>query len=114
VSEAATPHLAQVIGLVANQTGLPPAKIAPTSRLREDLGVDGDDAEELLEAIRDEFGVDFADFKLARFFACEPHLFSPVIRLWSWLRGDEPLRSMTVAHLARVALSRAWFEPAGD
>ncbi len=54
-----TEHLkAEVLRLVAEQTGVVPDKIHPSSRLLHDLGMDGDDAVEFFDSLHERFGTD--------------------------------------------------------
>jgi len=48
-----------VIAFLAERRKVRPARISVATRLREDLGVDGFDAYELLTAFEREFNVDF-------------------------------------------------------
>lgn len=61
----------RVVRLVAKNRGLKTEKIKPESRLLQDLGCDGMDGDDLLAAIRDEFGVDFSGFVFERHFGQE-------------------------------------------
>ena len=46
--------------LIAGQ-GLPEVKVMPDARILHDLGVDGDDAGELFQALHERFGTDFTE-----------------------------------------------------
>jgi hypothetical protein len=46
--------------LLRDEHGIPPAKLHPSARLGHDLGVDGDDASDLLQRLHDRFGTDFS------------------------------------------------------
>ncbi|WP_126002064.1 DUF1493 family protein [Sphingomonas sp. ABOLE] len=46
--------------LIAGQ-GLPEVKVTPDARILHDLGVDGDDAGELFQALHERFGTDFTE-----------------------------------------------------
>lgn len=50
----------QVIAMVAEDRGLPAARIDRASRLVDDLGMDGDEADEFFVAFRARFGADLA------------------------------------------------------
>ncbi|HEY9658114.1 MAG TPA: DUF1493 family protein [Allocoleopsis sp.] len=77
--------------------------ITSQTRLREDLHLDGDEADRLLIGLTDQFGVDLNGFDFYRYFREEPHLFSPVICLWQALRfrRRNPV-SITVNHVVEV------------
>ena len=103
--------LDQIVALVSRTSGVPADRIRPETRLAEDLGVDGDDADELLDAYARRFGVDLAAFEFSRYFGEEPNLmaFAHWVRdLW---RGDaRPTRPLTIAMLAAAAERGRWVE----
>lgn len=51
---------AEILDLVADERGLPRHKVQPSSRLVEDLGMDGDDAVDFFNTIHERFGTDLA------------------------------------------------------
>jgi acyl carrier protein len=56
VSDASIDH--QLIGLISEQIGVPRGKITPSSRLLQDLGMDGDDAVEFFADFAERYGAD--------------------------------------------------------
>src|SRR5262245_57265229 len=56
---------------IAEHRGMTPRELAPQARLLDDLGVDGDDAEELLSDIARRFDVDFSRLHFDRHFGPE-------------------------------------------
>ena len=48
-----------------------PTGLTPSSRLLHDLGIDADDAEEVLAGFGKRFGVDFSAFPFQRYFGSE-------------------------------------------
>lgn len=68
-----------IIQLVAHHTGVASNKISVRTRLGEDLGIDGDDATELLSDIASRFGVDFSRLRFDRHFGPEGSSFPPAI-----------------------------------
>ncbi|MDF2810466.1 MAG: hypothetical protein K0S56_1497 [Microvirga sp.] len=46
--------------LLREEHGIPPAKLHPSARLSHDLGVDGDDASDLLQRLHERFGTEFS------------------------------------------------------
>ena len=60
--------------LVAQETEVRVEKLALETRLLEDLGVDGDDAFELLEKYSETFKVDFSKFQFSKYFGQEAGL----------------------------------------
>lgn len=55
-----TDPLQAIIELLRDQHGIPPKKLYPSARLGHDLGVDGDDASDLLQTLHERFGTDFS------------------------------------------------------
>lgn len=47
--------------LLIEGQGVPEHKVTPDARILHDLGVDGDDAGELFEALHEQFGTDFTE-----------------------------------------------------
>ena len=97
-----------VIALIAKETGTPPEYIQPAHRLNVDLGVDGDDAEELLRAYREKFRVDMSGFDFHRYFGDEPDAVSLFLLLWRLLTGDEKPEPLFVRDLVRSAQLGRW------
>jgi acyl carrier protein len=61
----------KVIKFVSNQTGIKENKLMLDSSIFHDLGVDGEDALELLNAFSKEFNVDISTFPLLDYFGNE-------------------------------------------
>jgi acyl carrier protein len=91
-----------VIELVAEQTGVSPSRITATTRIGEDLGVDGDDASDLITAFATRFQVDIAAFNFSRHFGPEAG-FSPFC-----IHPSPPLEPVTVGQLAESAERGVW------
>jgi hypothetical protein len=47
--------------LLIEGQGLPARRVTPDARILHDLGVDGDDAAEIFEALQEQFGTDFTE-----------------------------------------------------
>ncbi len=60
-----------IIAFVARETGIHPSKLTLSTRLLDDLGIDGDDAVEFFEHFEQAFGVDLSDFPYYRHFGPE-------------------------------------------
>jgi acyl carrier protein len=93
--------------LVAAQSGLPIERIQPSSRLFHDLGIDGDDAEELLVAFGERFSLPIKDFPFSEYFGSEVgagwrHLFMAVLGI-----GKVRMKPLTVQQLADWAEHRS-------
>jgi acyl carrier protein len=108
--ESATASIDErIVRLVAKMTGLQMKKLTMESRLLQDLGVDGDDADELINAYAEEFGVDMASFRFSTHFRSEPSL----LRLLSFLPSQKHERittkvPITLRDLAEGATFRCW------
>lgn len=50
----------EVRRLLIEEQGVSSSKVLPSARIVHDLGVDGDDAAELIDALRSRFGTDFS------------------------------------------------------
>ena len=71
--------------------------------IRRDLGIDGDDAGELLERFSEAFRVDFAPFRYSDYFGPESG-FEPITWFFSKLNGStKPLKPLTVRTLVNSA-----------
>lgn len=60
-----------IIIFLSNSVGVAPQKITIDTSLRDDLGVDGEDAEELMINYSNEFHVDLSNFVFKRHFSSE-------------------------------------------
>jgi len=81
----------QVIDLLATQTHYPKEKIGIDTSIVDDLGVAGDDADELFSAFDKRFGTDSKKIDSERFFGHDGMwpwevLFMPLRILWGFLR----------------------------
>jgi hypothetical protein len=86
------------------------ALVESHTELYRDLGLNGDDAWDLLENIRKDRGVDFSGFEFDRYF---PNETDAIYYLWGrrfglWRNRFKP---MTIAHLTEVIERGRWFEP---
>lgn len=111
----------EVIAFVADFTGFAPGKIKQESTLFGDLGVDGADGWELVDAFGKEFSVDIRNFHSDRHFGPEGlPLSAPFQWLWylvSWpfKKSDKRtpekaagLKPIQIADLIAVARSKQW------
>jgi acyl carrier protein len=88
-----------IAGILRENHGIRATQIQSDTAINKDLGIDGDDAVELLQAIKTEFQIDIRDFQFDEFFGPESvgllNLFGRVIR------GDIPkLRRLSLSELA--------------
>ena len=61
----------QVRDFLCREWRVSPERLAPSSRLLHDLGIDADDAEEILADFSKSFGVDLSSFTFQRHFGSE-------------------------------------------
>jgi hypothetical protein len=99
--------LQNVIHLVAEHTGVSPYSITASTRIGEDLGVDGDDAADLLRAFASHFHVDLATFQFARHFGAEAS-WSPLYGLYCLFTVRGCTELVTVGQLAEAAEKGVW------
>jgi hypothetical protein len=109
MESAADPLKERICDLVSRQCGIRPEKIGSASRLLHDLGIDGDDAAELLSDYSTIFAVDMSGFDFDRFFRGEPHLFN-FLRFWFGSKAE--LLPLTVEDLYQSALHKKFVERA--
>jgi acyl carrier protein len=85
--------------------------LPPTTRLREDLGLDGDDAVEFLNAFAETFGVDMSAFDFGEHFGAESGL-GPRTLLRAILPGTRrSMRTKTpvrISDLMEAVSKRQW------
>lgn len=105
--------------LVAGQTGRPLAEVTAETTLYSDLGVDGDDAGELLSAVAQRWNVSFDGFVFHDHFdgegvdALTPIVVGVFRALWPrfrvlWREALANEREITIAHLALCASLGHW------
>jgi acyl carrier protein len=94
-----------VCRFVSEQCSVDPSSVNLSLRLREDLGLDGDDADEFMQSFAKKFSVDLSDFDFTRFFAVEASM-NPLTLLLIFRRNR--LSPITVALLASVADTGRW------
>lgn len=101
----------QVKIFVAQQTVFKIDKISLSTELGKDLGVDGDDAVELLENFSEKFQVDFSAFEFDRYFGGEvsfdPFAWFAAILSRTAVCNLEPL---TVQDLVDSAKAKRWLK----
>lgn len=120
MSEERDPVIDEIIALLADTND--PTKVTAHSRLLTDLGLDGEDASDFIEAFAERFDVDFSSFRWLRCFGDEGldalaptiaalrRAFSTKTRL-RWRAAHEAEREISIIHLADVAKTKRWIEP---
>lgn len=88
-------------GAVASQMSHRRERVNSASVINGDLGVDGDDAYELLVHLQHETGADFSDFAVDNYFGSESAGYEMVQAIRRFLQGERKVwRRLTVRDLA--------------
>lgn len=103
---------AQVVRFLAEITGTEPEAIMPDTLVNQELGVDGDDAMELLSAYAREFSVDISQLDYHAYFGPEQGATFGTLLIWlTQMLGLRPLystRPLPVAYLVQAACTGVW------
>jgi len=92
----------KVISFFAEQLGVLPESVNLTSRLRQDLGLNGEEAADLLELYALSFDVDIDAFRINDYFGADAGMI-PVLSYLLWIFGNgRPLKTLTIADLVRA------------
>ncbi len=91
--------------LLHEELGLPERKtISLTTSINFDLGCDGADARHLMEALEEQFGIDFVDYDAYRYF--QPEGFDVFLKRRAKGRGDKV--PLTVGMLYQAIKVQRW------
>ena len=101
----------QVIKFLSELQAEPVQGIKSSSRLREDLGLDGDDVDEFLSFLVKEFCLDISAFDFYRYFREEPHFGNLTQWLLPWHKANKRLKTITVADVVRSIQKKCWIDP---
>ena len=92
----------KIITFLSEELEIPAEKINLTSRLRQDLGLEGDSAADLLEAYSLLYDVEIDAFRINDYFGAPSEL-NPLLAHFLWIFGNSrPLKTLTVADLIRA------------
>jgi acyl carrier protein len=97
-----------VIAIVGRQTSIPVSKLSLSDRLLQDLGVDGDDATELLMKFCGAFDVDIGSLQMKRHFRSEPNLLSVFSTTAAKSRELAEKVPVTIRDLVEAAKTGRW------
>lgn len=112
--------LERVIEIVARHSGVATSKLSADSAVGQDIGISGDDIDELAKILATEFGDHVWQWPWQRFVELsEPSALTAfwfVWRLFTWpLRGrlfdPSPFERLELVHVAAVLDNGTWFEP---
>ena len=105
---AAVDNLEQSIcEIVAGVAGV--RRVTPGQRLYHDLGLSGDDACEVIDAVSERFGTRFSGLRFEDYFPGEAE--GLIDRLERLVGVAKARKALTVSHLAAVAGRGEWFDP---
>jgi hypothetical protein len=98
----------RVMQMIADQTGGRRSGLRLDTDLARDLGLDGDDARELLLRFSGDFEVSLVNLQFHRHFGSEAG-FNPLALLRpSWWRWQSERVPITIADLVEAARTRTW------
>ncbi len=90
---------------ISSETGINQKKILPSSRLREDLGLDADDAFEFLQKFGERYKVDMSNFNFEAYFSKEGVELLSALFILLRIKKSVMLKSLTTADL-EVAIEK--------
>jgi hypothetical protein len=113
--------LERVVEIVSDHSGIPVTKLSARSAIDQDIGISGDDVNELAEALAAEFGDQVWQWPWQRFAELNEGLsllfpFMLVWQLLTWpVRGSfeypSPFARLELGHIAKVIDAGQWLEP---
>lgn len=112
----------EVASLIETHLAASRTEITPQARLAEDLGCDGDDADELMVAYAKHFGVDMSAYSFLDYFGWEGDfvMWPFWVHLWCTIsstarnelaRGEARIAPLRVWHLAHCVETKVWQHP---
>lgn len=104
---------ASVKAFTLEQARVSEKKLHADARLEENLGIDGDDADEFMEAFAEKFDVDMTNFKVYDYFDPEgPFVIFYELYLWLF-KGQKPkkLKQITLRDLVKAVEAKKWIPP---
>ncbi|WP_435237661.1 DUF1493 family protein [Psychromonas sp. PT13] len=98
----------RITTMIEFETGYSKNKITRSTRLYQDINIDGDDAEELLYKYSELFGIDMSDFEFCRYFNNEGFDSISILKSLFGAGNKRNLEPITVDMLEKNALSHKW------
>jgi acyl carrier protein len=95
-------HRSTVVAVLARRAGVNQEEITDSTRLREDLSLDGDDAIDAILDISRELNLDVSRFDATLYFNSEPS-WATIFKSFS-TDNSSPKRPLTVEHIVLDAL----------
>ena len=105
----------QIRQFVSGALSVKPERLNPETRIGHDLGVDGDDGVEFMQAFAVHFGVDLADFERSQHFGPEAGC-NPLYLLYYYLFAGARSKfvPITLADLVHSVQEEKWRMPSRD
>jgi acyl carrier protein len=100
----------EVAAFLASSCSVPRRKLQATSCLQTDIGVDGDEAAELMLAFAERFQVSLEPFEFQKYFYDEWSLVNPICLVGRLLCRSRKI-PVTVGDLVESADARVWLGP---
>ena len=96
----------ELINLVIELRGKYEKPLGPETKLYEDLGMDGDDADEFIQEYIKKFDVDMSEFHFEHYFNLEGFSLFSIIK--SIFVQAPPLKSVSLGDLEKSAIKGKW------
>lgn len=94
-----------VKSIIADISGYRRDQITEHLRVADDIGIAGDDGDDLFRALDDRFQVDWAGVDLKAMFGPEG---SPIFSTMPWRHGEDRYQSCTVADIVNSIVAGCW------
>jgi hypothetical protein len=95
-----------VVNFLADELNIDPAAIGPHTRLRQDLGINVDTADELVKDFSYTFRADISSFRINDYFGPDSGVGELAAFFLGLFGNAKRLKTLTVAELARAAEKR--------
>ena len=98
----------RIVTMIELETSYPKDKISRMTNIHLDIGVDGDDAEELFYKYSEQFDVDMSSFEFYRYFNNEGFDSISILKSIFGFGNKQELETITVDMLEKSALLHKW------
>jgi len=93
--------LAQIIAMIEREFQIHASQIKPDSRIREDLGICGDDGIDFFKALAENFNIDLSKFEHSDYFESEACSKGAFLTMKWWTTFQHP-KTITVEQLVEA------------
>ncbi|WP_286828428.1 MULTISPECIES: DUF1493 family protein [Kordiimonas] len=94
-----------VRSIIVHVSGTSKDQITEESSVADDVGIAGDDGDDLFQALNDRFQVDWAGVELEAMFGPEP---SSIFAIMPWRHGEDRYQDCTVADIVNSIIAGRW------